>query len=167
MTFLGIISEDKSFERIKEKLKKQSDMQLEIIHINKKSISNIKNIKFEILVIDSDLKDFEREKQIITKLCEKAKAILINTDINQKTNFNEEKYITYGLNQKATVTISSITDTDLLVCLQENIKDMKENIIEIEERHFAINENCKLKIYEIMIIYIIFLIKNKNIMEEM
>lgn len=164
MTFIGIISQDKSFERIKEKLKQRSDMQLEIIHINKKSISNIKNIKFEIIVIDSDLNDFEREKQIIAKLCQTAKAVLVNTDINQ--NCNEEKHITYGLNQKATVTISSITDTDILICLQKNIKDIKENIIEIEERHFAINENCKLKIYEIMVIYIIFLIKNKNIIEE-
>ena len=43
MTFIGMISDHKSFDKVKEELK---EPQLELIHINKKSIENIKNIKF-------------------------------------------------------------------------------------------------------------------------
>ena len=42
MTFIGMISDHKSFDKVKEELK---ETQLELIHINKKSIGNIKNIK--------------------------------------------------------------------------------------------------------------------------
>ena len=40
MTFIGMISDHKSFDKVKEELK---EPQLELIHINKKSIENIKN----------------------------------------------------------------------------------------------------------------------------
>ena len=66
------------------------------------------------------------------------------------------------MNQKATVTVSSITETDILVYLQRNIKNMKNKIIEVGEKRIKIKEGNKLKIYEMLIIYIIFLI-NKDI----
>lgn len=52
MIFIGIMSECKSYENIKEKLKNED---INLIHINKKSIKNIKNIKFETLIIDTNL----------------------------------------------------------------------------------------------------------------
>ena len=163
MTFIGMISEHKSFENIKEILKKNARNDINIINVNKKNISNMKNIRFEIIIIDSLLNEFEEESKIIEKLCMNARYIAINTDINKKMpdiiKQSKAHIITYGLNQKATVTISSITENNVLIYLQRNLKDEKGDIIEIGEKMVAINEQDKLKIYEILIIYIIFLIK--------
>ena len=48
MTFIGMISDHKSFDKVKEELK---ETQLELIHINKKSIGNIKNTMKKIIFI--------------------------------------------------------------------------------------------------------------------
>ena len=125
MTFIGMISDHKSFDKVKEELK---EPQLELININKKSIGNIKNIKFEIIIINSNLENFTNEINIIEKLCSKSKYVIINTDINlQFEILNQDKtnIITYGLNQKADVTVSSITDTNILIYLQKNILNRK------------------------------------------
>lgn len=163
MTFIGVISEYKSFERIKENLTKK---ELEIIHINRKSIINIKNVKFEILIIDSDLGKIDKEREIIEQLCLNSKYLIINTDINSKFKISDKSkanIITYGLNQKATVTISSITDTNILIYLQRNIKNIENKIIEVGEKQIKLDSRSKLKTYEILIIYIIYLINNNSI----
>ena len=43
MTFIGVISDHKSFDNINTLLKNE---EINLIHINRKSIENIKNIKF-------------------------------------------------------------------------------------------------------------------------
>lgn len=163
MTFIGVISDHKSFKKIKENLRKN---ELKLIHINKKSIENIKNIKFEIIIIDIDLETFSKEKNIIEQLCLNSKYLIINTDINLKfkiTNKSKTNIITYGLNQKATVTISSLTDTNILIYLQRNIKNIENEIIEVGEKQIKLDLKNKLKTYEILIIYIICLINNYSI----
>ena len=163
MTFIGVISEHKSFEKIKENLRKKES---EVIHINRKSIENIKNVKFEILIIDSDLETFNKEKNIIEQLCLNSKYLIINTDINSKFKISDKSkanIITYGLNQKATVTISSITDTNILIYLQRNIKNIEDKIIEVGEKQIKLGSKSKLKTYEILIIYIIYLINSNCI----
>ena len=166
MIFIGIMSECKSYENIKEKLKNED---INLIHINKKSIKNIKNIKFETLIIDTNLEDFQQEKEIIEQICNNAKYVLINTDLNIENNWEvkeKKEIITYGLNQKATVTVSSIKDRDILIYVQRNIKDNKEKSIEVGEKLVKIKEGTKLKNYEILILYIIFLIYNYPIIDE-
>lgn len=163
MTFIGVISEHKSFERIKENFIKQ---EFKIINITRKSIVNIKNVKFEILIIDSDLRKFDKEREIIEQLCLNSKYLIINTDINSNfkiSNKSKANIITYGLNQKATVTISSITDTKILIYVQRNIKNIENKIIEVGEKQIKLDSKSKLKTYEILIIYIIFLINNNSI----
>jgi len=78
----------------------------------------------------------------------------------------KKEIITYGLNQKATVTVSSIKDRDILIYVQRNIKDNKEKSIEVGEKLVKIKEGTKLKNYEILILYIIFLIYNYPIIDE-
>lgn len=166
MIFIGIMSECKSYENIKEKLKNED---INLIHINKKSIKNIKNIKFETLIIDTNLEDFQQEKEIIEQICNNSKYVFINTDINIENNLEvkaKKEIITYGLNQKATVTVSSIKDRDILIYVQRNIKDNKEKSIEVGEKLVKIKEGTKLKNYEILILYIIFLIYNYPIIDE-
>lgn len=170
MTFIGIISDCKSFETIKEYLKNTLQLNCNLIHINKNSIENIKNIRFETIIINTDLSKLEQEKIILKTLFEYAKYIVINTDINLKfeeLNTSKANIITYGLNSKALVTVSSITDTKILVYLQKELKDCNGKTIEVGEQSIKITENKKLKIYEILIIYIVFLINNKSIMQEM
>ena len=87
MTFIGMISDHKSFDKVKEELK---ETQLELIHINKKSVENIKNIKFETIIIDSGLENLDKQTTIIEKLCQNAKYLVVNTDVN--LIFNLSKY---------------------------------------------------------------------------
>lgn len=166
MIFIGIMSECKSYENIKEKLKNED---INLIHINKKSIKNIKNIKFETLIIDVNLEEFQQEKEIIEQICNNAKYVFINTDLNIDNNLKikpKKEIITYGLNQKATVTVSSIKDRKILIYLQRNIKNIKGKNIEIGEKLLKIKEESKLKNYEILVLYIIFLIYNYPIIDE-
>ena len=92
--------------------------------------------------------------------------LIINTDKNPQYENTESKIISYGLNQKATVTVSSITDTDILIYLQKNLQKKDDKKIEIEERRIKRKEKSKLKTYEILIIYIIFKLYDKNIIKE-
>ena len=163
MTFIGVVSDNKSFQNIESNIKGKK---INLIHINKKSIANIKNIKLEIVIINSDLNEFEHELKTLKCICSNAKYIVINTDINLKfdlLNKNKNIIVTYGLNHKATVTISSITENNVLIYLQRSIKNIEGTTIEVGEKLVKTSENSKLKIYEILIIYIIFLINANKI----
>lgn len=90
MTFIGIISDNKSFERIKENVKTQD---IEFIHINNRSIDNIKNITFEIIIINKQLKGFKEKINVIERLCLKSKYLIINTDIKVELNLEGESKV--------------------------------------------------------------------------
>ena len=81
----------------------------------------------------------------------------------------KNEVITYGLNQKATVTVSSISDTNILIYLQKSLQNKDKKKIEIEERRIKKKEKSTLKTYEILIIYIILMLygeENYNFFEE-
>ena len=163
MTFVGIISDNKSFQVLKENIGTQD---VNLIQINNKSIDNIKNIKFEMIIINKELKSLEEKKLIIDTLCMNSKYILLNTDLNKEFNFGQkckEKIITFGLNHRATVTVSSITESNILVYLQRNVKDKNDKLIEVGEKQVKINKDNKIKVYEILMIYIISMINNEPI----
>lgn len=168
MTFIGIISDYKSFEKIEEYfLNKKLDISL--IHINKNSILNIKNIKFETLIIDCNLKDFDREKLVIEHIYKNSKYLVINTDINKLEMLISEpkvKKITYGLNRKSDITVSSITDTDILIYRQKNICNIENKTYEIGEQLIKLKEETNFKTYEILIIFIIFTLYYYPIIDE-
>ena len=170
MSFIGIISENKSFETIKSNLLNgRNSSKWNIIRINLQSIENIKNIKFDIVVIDSDIKKLEERKEPLNKICDNCKYILLNTDLNNEEDFNvckEVNIVTYGLNNKAMFTVSSITDDHIIIYLQQNIKDIEGNILEIGEKRIDFTEQNKVKTYEILVIVIIFLLNSKKIMEK-
>ena len=59
MPFIGIFAKESDSNFIKKEVIKNSiNNKFEIININKKSIENIKNIRFETVVINDDLTDF-------------------------------------------------------------------------------------------------------------
>ena len=171
MSFIGIISDNKTFENIKNKLTENiKNYKLNIINITMKSIENIKNVKFETIIIESELEKYKDYAQTIENFCKEAKYVIINTDLNKEINYFKNinnNIITYGLNHKAIVTISSVTESDILICLQKNIKNINEQIIEMQEKRVIKKESCNLKIYEILVIYIIIELYNQKIMQEM
>lgn len=171
MSFIGVVSDNKCFDNLKEKIKdNNNDKAINLIHINSKSIQNIKNIRFEAIIINNDLEKLENYQQNLKKICVGSKYLILNTDINKKFDIlkNEKiNIITYGLNQKSTVTISSISESDILIYLQRNIKNINDETIEVEEKRIRTRENSKCKTYDIMILYIIFMIYAYDIICEL
>ena len=168
MSFIGIISDDKCFEKLNREINYRFKNSIKLFHLNKNSISNVKNIKFEAIIIEEDLKKFKKESILIDKICNKANYIVINTDVNIITKL-KGKIITYGCNHNAMITISSVTDSDILICLQKEIKNKNNKnhkLIEIGEKHIKIKENSNLKIEDFLIIASIFLVKNYSIIDE-
>lgn len=170
MSFIGIVSDNKCFEIIKEKIKENDyNKRINLIHINNKSIENMKNIKFEMMIINNEIEKLKGYKSNLEKMCSNSEYLLINTDINKTFDILREgktNIITYGLNQKSTVTVSSIGETDVLIYLQRSVKNKKNQLLDVEEKRIRLKENNKCKIYELMIIYILLIIYNYDIIEE-
>lgn len=166
MSFVGIVSNRKCFDNIKNEIaEKMNNQDINFVQINLRSIENIKNIKFETIIIEDCLKKFDNNKAAIEKICDNAKYLIVNTDKNPKRE-DMKNEITYGLNQRATVTISSISDTDILVYLQKNLEDKAGYSIEIEERKIRKKDKRQYKTYEILIIYTFLKIYNNKIIDE-
>ena len=169
MLFIGIVASKKCFENVKRKMEEKiKNKAISFIQINLRSIENVKNIKFETIVIEDNVKKFEKHKELLEKMLQNAEYLIINTDKNQELKKLEElsNAITYGLNQKATVTVSSISETDILIYWQKSLPNKVGNSIEIEERRIKKEEKEILKTYEILIIYTLLKIYNKSIMEK-
>lgn len=161
MSFIGIVSNRNTFQRI-EKLFKEKNIEKEnninFINLNINSIKNLKNIKFETLVIAEDLKKYSNYSLTIENLINNSSYLLVNTDRNKIINYFDKKIITYGLNQKADITMSSIKDENILVCCQKNFKSKNNKLIEIHEKKLKIKNVNNTKLYDILIIYIINII---------
>lgn len=168
MSFIGVIANRKCFENIKKKITEEiKDESINLIQINLRSIENVKNIKFETIIVEDNLDKFKKNIEILEKICENTQYLMINTDRNPEEEIEKlSNKITYGLNQKATVTVSSISDTDILIYWQKSLRNKEGNGIEIEERRIKRGEKDTLKIYEILIIYALYQIYNKSIIEE-
>ena len=102
-----------------------------VVFINEKNIENIKNIKFKIIVLNKGI-DNKNIKNILLN----AEYLILNSDINVKIDLIENldlKVITYGFNSKSTVTASSVTEEEMLICVQRNIINIKGKKIEPQE----------------------------------
>ncbi len=169
MSFIGIVGKKKVFENIKNKMTEEIKEELiSFVHINLRSIENIKNIKFEIIIIEDNIEKFKEHNDILQKICTSVQYLIVNTDKNPeyKKNYKQNHIISYGLNQKANVTVSSISESDILIYLQTVIENREKQLIEIEERKIERKEKNGLQTYEILIIYILFKIFNKSIIHK-
>ena len=130
MVFIGIVSEEKNEKHIKDILKQKIENE-NVVFINEKNIENIKNIKFKIIVLNKGI-DNKNIKNILLN----AEYLILNSDINVKIDLIENldlKVITYGFNSKSTVTASSVTEEEMLICVQRNIINIKGKKIEPQE----------------------------------
>ena len=77
MSFIGIVSDSKCFDIIKEKIKENDkENQFNLIHINSKSIDNIKNIRFEVLVVNCELEELKDYQSNLEKIYSNAKYLI-------------------------------------------------------------------------------------------
>lgn len=136
MTFIGIITEQKKENYIKQVLVRYLDGKKPVIFIDEKNIDNIKNVKFEtILILEHNDKLFQKE-DILKQILENTNYLIINSDM--KTNLEmldnlNVNVITYGFNSKATITASSVTEENILLCVQRNIQTVKGETMESQE----------------------------------
>lgn len=141
MFFIGVVTNQKNEIYIKNKL---SDLLPEenIIFITEKNISNIKNIKFETIVIDAKINN----KTDFRKILSNAKYVILNSDIEMDvelfTNLSLT-VLTYGFNSKATFTVSSVTENTIIICLQRIILNKKGGMIEPQEYQMENSKNTE------------------------
>jgi len=132
MYLVGVISENKQILKILEKDK--NIKKVDFINLDLKTIENFKNIKFDVILI-SNLKNYNKNNNF-KKILSNSSISLINTDIKDNLkNVNNLKgiVITYGFNSKSTVTVSSVENDKISICLQRVIKNIDgENIEPIE-----------------------------------
>ena len=87
---------------------------------------------------------------------------IVDKDIKSK-NINilkqyNSNIITYGLNQKAMITISSIKNENILIFIQNKLKNINNDEIEEQEVNVKINKNSLKKVSNSMAIFTILLI---------
>ena len=165
MVLIGIVASKKCFEMLKSEIIKK-EVNISIIHITHISLENMKNIKFDTIIIEEELEKYQNKKEELKKICKEATYVIINTDINKKyKEIETQNLITCGINQNAIVTISSNSEEDILIFWQKSINNKLGNKIEIEERRIKKQEN-NLKIDEILILYTIFRIYSITIIDK-
>ena len=139
MFFIGVVTNQKNEEYIKNKLSNVVPAE-NIIFITEKNILNIKNIKFESLLIDSKINNTTELRKIISN----SKYIILNSDIEMNLDAIKNLdlvVITYGFNNKSTFTVSSIEENEIIICLQRIIFNKKGNEIEPQEYELKIDKD--------------------------
>ena len=166
MHFIGIFSNHSEYEIIKQNIIKIVNRKdLEFIHISSKNIENMKNIVFETIVLCYQENMNDEQKSILNKLCSNCMFIVVNADAfckikmicNKKTNC-----ISYGLNQKSTITISSIQEDKAILSIQRNINNLEQKMIEMGEMEIDVKQYKPNQIENILAIFTIYLIYSKQ-----
>ncbi len=159
MPIVGIVAKENESNFIKNEIAKNViHNKFDLININKKSIENIKNVKFDCIVICDDIENFLNKSNYLGNLIYRANYIIVNSDKNKFTLTNIKNVITYGLNNSSTVTISSIKDDKTIIYIQNKIKVEDNRLIDEQEFIININKNNLSKLYTSMAVFIILLI---------
>lgn len=143
MPFIGVIAHEKNENFIRreivEKLKLRESS---VLFIKEKSIENIKNIKFETIIIDRKFKNIEMLKKMLLN----TNYLVINTDRIKSIEMFEDynlKIFTFGFNSKALVTASSVTEEGVLICVRREIESISGEVIEPQEIKVSSNEGAE------------------------
>ena len=155
MPFIGIISDqnNESFIR-KNIIKKLKLNENSVLSIKERNIDNIKNIKFETIIIARKFKFTSTLKKIL----ENVTYLIINSDIQDNLKLLENIkaiVISYGFNSKATLTASSVQEDEILLCLQRTIQNKNKKEIEQQELKYPIIEdiNCTMAVAGVLLVY--------------
>ena len=132
MSLIGILADNNYENYLKKDFKEEIDNS-QIFFLKEDSVENLKNIKFQTILIG---KKINAHKKIIKELAKKAEYLIVNTDITDNLKLLNDlqlQLITYGFNSKATITASSIDDNKIIVCLQRAITNAHGKQIEPQE----------------------------------
>jgi UDP-N-acetylmuramate-alanine ligase len=164
MSFIGIICTPKQERYIKQTLN-NSISSSNIILLKEENIDNFKNITFETIAIFSKKSNTFEKKEVMLKIIEKAKYIIINIDeeiIVEELKNIKANIISYGFNTKSIVTASSVDDDSMLICLQKVIISRIGNKIEEQEILVPLQEEYKVNTNTIMGVIAILLVYEKQ-----
>lgn len=134
MFFIGIITNQKNEIYFKKEVSKYVPVE-NIIFITAKNIYNVKNVKFETIIMDEKINN----KIEIRKIISNSKYLLLNTDIEIDIEILDNLNLTvisYGFNNKSTFTVSSIEENNMIICLQRVI--FNKNGYKIEPQEYQI-----------------------------
>ena len=153
MSLIGIVAKKKDIQLIKKEI---DTNKIELIEITKESIENLKNIKFDEIILIEDIKGETNTYKYMSELISKVKYLIINADIEiqplkEIEIKNPVKVITFGFNPKATITISSVKEDKIILGIQRNIEKNNKTIIEPQERVIEIENK---KIYNKIVVFI-------------
>lgn len=151
MSFIGIIDKSRNEKYINQILNKELKGKT-VIFLNEHNIENFKNIKFETIMIMSNVTKIFSEKEVLKGIISKAKYLIINADEEISLDLLEDislNVITYGFNSKSTITTSSVKEDNILLCIQRNIQNQDKS--ELEQQEISIQKlSNKLSSNEIM-----------------
>lgn len=147
MSLIGILTQKSHEAYIKQE---NSITQEQIFFLKEESLSNLKNIQFQTILIG---KKITQNKEQVKEIARKAKYLIFNTDIPENLDLLEDmqlELITYGFNSKATITTSSIEDSKIMVCLQRTLQNVQGKKIEPQElRLYLSDENNSYAVMEL------------------
>ena len=146
MPFIEIITDSKSQNQLNKVITKQMVNNCELLYIKEKNIENIKNIKLETLVLNRKIENIE----LINKIAENTKNIIFNLDLNKEITNAESKKISFGYNSKSDITISSVKDDEIMICIQNTIESIYGK--KVEQQEVKVDIKSDVNVYNIMII---------------
>jgi len=155
MSLIGIVAKKRDVQAIRKDVKENN---VDIIEITKESIENIRNIKFEEIIFLQNINLDEEEYKYMNEIISNSQYLILNGDIEidilKKVELKRPiKLITFGFNSKSTITISSINDEKIIVCLQRDIEKTNGEILECQEKKIVGSNNKK--IYNNLVVFII------------
>ena len=158
MFFIGIITNQKNEIYFKKEVSKYVPVE-NIIFITAKNIYNVKNVKFETIIMDEKINN----KIEIRKIISNSKYLLLNTDIEIDIEILDNLNLTvisYGFNNKSTFTVSSIEENNMIICLQRVI--FNKNGYKIEPQEYQIKNQQNVDKYAIIAVGVLKMIYSNN-----
>ncbi len=155
MSLIGILTQNQNKAYLKEELKKRK---LEdVFFLTESTVQNMRNVKFDTFLLG---KEITAKQETIREIAKQADYFILNSDIKENLQLLENldlKLITYGYNQKASVTTSSIEEGKVIVCLQRGIRNIYQEEIEQQEMEIktdkTANNSAILELASLLLLY--------------
>ena len=147
MPFIEIITDSKSQAQLNKVITKRMVNNCEVLYIKDKNVENTKNIKFETLILNRNIGD----KQILDKILSNSNHVILNLDLNTNIDKNMKKsIISFGYNSQSDITVSSVEEDQVLICIQNTITSIYNRKIEPQE--IKVNVKSDISVYNIILL---------------
>ncbi|MCI9246945.1 MAG: hypothetical protein HFJ30_07525 [Clostridia bacterium] len=155
MSLIGILTQNQNKAYLKEELEKRG---LEdVFFLTESTAQNMRNVRFDMFLLG---KKITEEQEMIREIAKRTDYFILNSDVKENLQLLENldlKIITYGYNQKASVTTSSVEEEKVIVCLQRGIKNIYQEEIEPQEMELEIdksdNNSAVLELASLLFLY--------------